>query len=160
MQGRHENNTWSLPGHIQDHSLYRAYSGAGTSWPPTSASPVATALSAQAALVEPALPWQKNLCMLLSLFWHTFPYQLHRACSQFCPSTHFTKTKGRKGRLVGNLERMLSLLLSSGGQESSSTPPVFTWQPVHLCDSTQGSSAAEDLVLLHAAQGPAVQQHG
>lgn len=48
MQGRHEDNTaeLSLPGHVQDHSLYRAYPGTGTSWSPTSlASPVATTLS-------------------------------------------------------------------------------------------------------------------
>lgn len=62
--------------------------------------------------------------------------------------------------MVGSLQRMLSPLLSSGCQESSSIAPVFTWQSVHLWDSTQGSSAAEDLTPLHAAQGPALQQHG
>lgn len=56
--------------------------------------------------------------------------------------------------MVGNLERMLSPLLSSGGQESSSIPPASHGSQSTRVegDSTQGSSAAEDLTPL--------QQHG
>lgn len=40
------------------------------------------------------------------------------------------RLKAEKGDWLGENAKPL---LSSGGQESSFIPPVFTWQPVHLC---------------------------
>lgn len=45
---------------------------------------------------------------------------------------------------------MLSPLLSSGGQESSSLPPVSTWQSVHLWDLTQAQVQLK--ISLHCMQ--------